>query len=154
MKDFETSGLDAAANSIVEVGLLDDAGARFQTVVCPPVFVEGPAVHGIPNDELAQGPDFAEAFSRMRGFIENLLDASADESGQHLLERPVALIAAHNGRKFDFPFLASELYKQNMNFFALGTWLYADCHYCSRHAILRLTSARVGHSTIAFVSKR
>ena len=97
MKDFETSGLDSSVNSIVEIGLLDDAGARFQTVVCPPVFVEGPAVHGIPNEELAKGPCFAEAFSRMRGFIENLLDTSVDESGQHLLERPVALIAAHHG---------------------------------------------------------
>ena len=49
VKDFETSGLDPSVNNIVEIGLLDDAGARFQTVVCPPVFVEGPAVHAIPN---------------------------------------------------------------------------------------------------------
>ena len=54
-KDFETSGLDLAGNNIVEIGLLDDSGARFQTVVCPPVFVDGPAVHGISNEELAEG---------------------------------------------------------------------------------------------------
>ena len=118
--------MDPSANNIVEIGLLDDDGARFQTVVCPPVFVEGPAVHGIPNEELAQGPDFAEAFARMRAFIEYLLDMAVDASGQRLLERPVALIAAHNGRKFDFPFLASELYKKNMDLFVLGTWLYVD----------------------------
>ena len=27
-KDFETSGLDLAGNNIVEIGLLDDSGAR------------------------------------------------------------------------------------------------------------------------------
>ena len=32
--DFETSGLDAVVNSIVEIGVLSD-GAIFQTVVCP-----------------------------------------------------------------------------------------------------------------------
>ena len=51
---------------------------------------------------------------------------AADANGQRLLGRPVALIAAHNGREFGFPFLASELYKQNMNFFALGAWRYVD----------------------------
>ena len=118
--------MDPTVNNIVEIGLLDDAGVRFQTVVRPPVFVEGPAVHGISNEELAQGPDFAEAFARMRAFIEYLLDMTVDASGQRLLQRPVALIAAHNGCRFDIPFLASELYKKSMSFFASGTWRYVS----------------------------
>ena len=69
----------------------------------------------------------------MRAFIENLLDMAVDASGQRLAERPVALSAAHNGRKFDFAFLASELYKQNMNLFVLGTWLYVDTIEIARH---------------------
>ena len=97
--DFETSGLSVSTDNIVEIGLLESAGARFQTVVCPSFFIDsGPAVHGISNQELAQGPSFAVAFSRMCAFIENLLNMAVDEGGQRLIDRPVALIAAHNGK--------------------------------------------------------
>ena len=124
--DFETSGLDVVANSIVEIGVLENDGAAFQTVVCPPVFVEGPAVHGISNEELAEGPCFAEAYERMRRFIENLLDMAVDRGGHRLIDRPVALIAAHNGQKFDFRFLASELAKRNIDVTGLTSWFYCD----------------------------
>ena len=33
--DFETSGLDVVANNIVEIGVLENESAAFQTVVCP-----------------------------------------------------------------------------------------------------------------------
>ena len=133
--DFETSGLSVSADNIVEIGLLESAGARFQTVVCPPVFVETPPpVHGISDQELREGPSFAEAFSRMCDFIENLLDMAVDEGGQRMVDpRPVALIAAHNGKKFDYPFLLSEVYKRNIDISILTTWLYCDTLDIARH---------------------
>ena len=38
--DFETSGLDVVAKHIVEIGVLENESAAFQTVVCPPIFVK------------------------------------------------------------------------------------------------------------------
>ena len=115
--DFETSGLSVCTDNIVEIGLLENDGARFQTVVCPSFFIDsGPAVHGISNQELAQGPSFAVAFSRMCDFIQNLLDMAVDEGGQRLIDRPsMALIAAHSGKNSDYPFLLSEVYKRNID---------------------------------------
>ena len=99
--DFETTGLDIGEDSIVEIGLLEDAGACFQTVVCPPAFGDdGTAVHGISNAELAEGLGFVEAFSRMASFVDGLLDMSVDATGAHIVEvRPAALIVAHNGKR-------------------------------------------------------
>ena len=55
--DFETSGLSVTGDFIVEVGLLEHANhAVFSSVVCPPVFGEGPNVHGIEDSELKEGP--------------------------------------------------------------------------------------------------
>ena len=54
--DFETSGLSVTGDFIVEVGLLEHANhAVFSSVVCPPVFGEGPNVHGIEESELKEG---------------------------------------------------------------------------------------------------
>ena len=126
--DFETSGLDLGLDSIVEIGLLEEAGACFQTVVRPVVFrEEGTAVHGISNSELAQGPDLAEAFSRMSSFVEALLDTSLDSTCTRVADvRPVALIVAHNGKSFDFPFLVSELYARGIDPSSLSRWRFAD----------------------------
>ena len=54
--DLETTGLNVLKNHIVELALLNDlSSAVYSTVVCPPVFAEGPTVHGIPDDELCEG---------------------------------------------------------------------------------------------------
>ena len=126
--DFETSGLDLGLDSIVEIGLLGDSGACFQTVVRPRVFGnEDAAVHGISNNELLQGPDFAEAFSRMSSFVEGLLDMSLDSTCTRISDvRPSALIVAHNGKSFDVPFLVSELYTQGIDPACLSRWRFAD----------------------------
>ena len=57
--DYETTGLDVVNDHVVEVGVVTESGACFSTVVCPPVLAQGPAVHGIPNAELIEGPSFA-----------------------------------------------------------------------------------------------
>ena len=76
-------------------------------MVCSPVLIERPAVHGISNDELLAGPTFGEAIQRMLSFVEgsceSLLednfDSSDDEVAQPVLkEKPVqVIICSHNG---------------------------------------------------------
>ena len=125
--DFETTGLDILEHHIVEIGVVSsDSGACFSTVVCPPKFVVNDElpVHGIPDDELREGPPFGEAFHRLHRFCEHIVETSVvnetdDEvcdSPDHDAARPPVLretppgviICAHNGTKFDFPFLCSE----------------------------------------------
>ena len=79
----------------------------FSTVVCPPAFGDGPNVHGILDEELREGPSFAEAFKRLFRFCENVAesavcdDASSeeDEVTPTILKEspPRILIVAHNG---------------------------------------------------------
>ena len=116
--DFETSGLDIFSDHIVEFGLLCENGECFSTVCCPPVMTPGPHVHGISNEELCLGPPFVIAFARMVHFIECLLLVSIDsedessEDGElpttRFKEQVEVILVAHNGYKFDFPFLLSE----------------------------------------------
>ena len=79
--DLETTGLNLASDSIVEIGLWIPGSAAFSTVVRPPVLAEEPGVHGIPNAELLEGPSFTLAFRRMTTFLQNAIDmACADNS--------------------------------------------------------------------------
>ena len=122
--DFETSGLDVIGHHIVEIGMLCENGACYSTVVCPPVFSEEVPVHGISNEELRQGPFFVDAFRRMHRFCNNLVemaltpdDSSGDEAATESLREgpPNILVCAHNGMKFDFPFLCSECLRNDID---------------------------------------
>ena len=62
--DLETSGLGILTDNIVEIGVVDEYGATFSTVVRPPTLPAGPTVHGIDESELQQGPTLACAFER------------------------------------------------------------------------------------------
>ena len=105
--DFETTGLDVLQDHIVEIGVLSEHSECFSTVVCPPVFGNGPNVHGILEEELREGPSFAEAFKRLLRFCENVAesavcdDASSeeDEVTPTILKEspPRILLVAHNG---------------------------------------------------------
>ena len=130
--DLETDSLDCLSGRIVEIaGALEDSSCVFSTVVNPgPVaYPEQPSVHGIAHDELLEGPCFAEAFRRFSAFLRyaslSALDAEDDsEDDQHgaTAMKPDldVMIVAHNGVKFDFPFLLSECYRARLplDFFA------------------------------------
>ena len=138
--DFETSGLDIFSDHIVEFGLLCETGECFSTVCCPPVMTPGPHVHGIANEEVSLGPPFVIAFERMVRFINELLlitvegamesDASSQEEllPVRFKERPPEVVlVAHNGYKFDFPFLLSECHRNSIDWSAaLGDWKLVD----------------------------
>ena len=133
--DFETSGLDIFADHIVEFGLLCSSGECFATVCCPPTMTPGPHVHGIENDELAKGPCFEEAFTRMVQFVEwrLMLSMESDDSSEDEIpatrfkdERPSPVMVAHNGRGFDFPFLLSECQRNNLDWSLMASWMYVD----------------------------
>ena len=133
--DFETSGLDVLSDHIVEIGLLSEHGQCFSTVVRPPVLKPGPHVHGIDNEELSQGPWFCDAFARMLDFVRHLqlIDMEASDTSEDELPTarfkhpaPEILLVAHNGRKFDFPFLLSECHRNELVWDDVVTWVFVD----------------------------
>ena len=122
--DLETSGLDVTRDLVEEIAATvapaDPAalGACFSTVVSgAQTSANEPAVHGIAPAEIAQGPNFSEAWARFVSFAEGLIDLSLlDDSGdthdseddgspgppRTLSEPPEMLVVAHNGvRRWD-----------------------------------------------------
>ena len=111
-------------DSIVEVGVVSEHGAVFSTVVRPPATHDkaacGSCVHGIQPEELLAGPDFSTAYARMVAFLEHLQvstvapddsDSDADEPRvvRSYGDPPRIVLVAHNGFRFDFAILASEV---------------------------------------------
>jgi len=136
--DLETNSLDVLSGRIVEVGaLIHGSYGKFSTVVhpgsdsCPDVT----AVHGIPHDELLSGPCFAEAFGRLDAFL-RYASLSVPESDGDSDDDPVSaaamkqdldiMLVAHNGAKFDFPFLLCECLRAGFGSSAMAGWMYAD----------------------------
>ena len=117
--DLETTGVDVTQDRIVELAALHAptdhrlAGGSYSTTICvdPQILQERGAeaaeVHGISDDEIAQGPDFAEAWARFLQWTDALLNTSVKEDdwdtdedeprAPQLTELPVLLLAAHNG---------------------------------------------------------
>lgn len=138
--DLETSGLSVLTDHIVEIGAIDAKGVVFSTVVNPLVTSNGPAVHGISDAELLEGPTFPEAFPRLVRFLESLAEnafSSDDESSStELLEEPRLphvravtpdiVLVAHNGMKFDFPFLLSQCYRSQIPLLIFAKLKYVD----------------------------
>ena len=126
MLDLETSGLDVTRNLVVEIAACEvpshhaALGACFSTVVSgAQASANVPAVHGIAPAEIAQGPDFSEAWARFVAFADGLIDSSLQEESSDSeddgsprpprppSEPPDILIVAHNGMRFDFAMLDS-----------------------------------------------
>ena len=136
--DLETTSLDVLSGRIVEVGaLIHGSHCMFSTVVHPGrgVCPDDAAVHGIPHDELLSGPCFSVAFGRLDAFL-RYASLSVLESDGDSDDDPVAAAAmkqelditlvAHNGAKFDFPFLLCECLRAGLGSSAMSGWMYAD----------------------------
>ena len=144
--------MSVLTDHIVEIGAVDAQGVVFTTIVNPLVTSSGPAVHGISDSELLEGPTLGDAFPRLVYFLESLADnaLSLDEGDSSLelpgeptlphmkTEIPDIVVVAHNGIKFDFPFLLSECFRCNL---ALG--FFAKLKYVDSLSIVRAMDARV-----------
>jgi DNA polymerase III epsilon subunit-like protein len=136
--DLETNSLDVLSGKIVEIGaLVDGSRNMFSTVVHPghDASLDDASVHGIPHQELLSGPCFAEAFGRLEHFLRyaslSVLESDDDSEDDRLpavgmqQNLDVALVA-HNGAKFDFPFLLSECLRVGLGPAAMSSWIYVD----------------------------
>ena len=124
----------------MEIGLVGENGACFATVVRPPCVPSEPecsnSVHGIPAAELEAGPEFLTSFVRMVAFLEHLQVSTVEHDSDSDAEPrdiktysdppPRLLLVAHNGMKFDFPMLASEVFRSGADFKPLQRWLFVD----------------------------
>ena len=137
--DLETSSLDPLGGSIVEIGsLICDSGSVFSTVVKPrrSLPADPCAVHGISHNELLQGPSFATAFGRFARFLDFASlsvpeEADSDSDDARSPSRSMAqgvdvALVAHNGRAFDFPFLASACLRTGVGISSMAQWSYVD----------------------------
>ncbi len=113
--DLETSGLDVSRDLVVEIAATEVPcdteayGASFATVVSGVQSTgEAPGVHGIEQDDIAQGPNFEDAWRRFVAFADGLLNLALQEESddsdaefsprprQPPFEPPKILIVAHN----------------------------------------------------------
>ena len=136
--DLETNSLDVLTGKVVEIGaLIEGSCFTFSTVVNPgqDESIDQPSVHGIPASELLSGPSFSEAFWRFDAFLRHaslsVLDAEDDSEDDQQTATAMKpdqdiLIVAHNGMKFDFPFLLSEAMRAGIGPGVMATWVYVD----------------------------
>ena len=137
--DLETNSLDVLTGKIVEIGaLVHGSRSMFSTVVHPGLgaALGDSSVHGISHEELLSAPSFPEAFVRLDEFLRyaslSVLESDDDvsEDGRSPAvtmkqDLQVALVA-HNGAKFDFPFLLSECMRSSVGPAAMSSMIYVD----------------------------
>ena len=125
---------------IVEVGIVSEHGACFSTVVRPPAVPTETdcdnSVHGIPAAELRGGPEFKIAYTRMISFLEHLQVSTArledsDSEAEPCMttsydDPPQILLVSHNGLKFDFAILASEVMRSKSDYLPLQRFGYVE----------------------------
>jgi DNA polymerase III epsilon subunit-like protein len=95
-------------------------------------------IHGILPEEIAQGPDFANAFGEFVSFVDRQQkialetdNESEDEEEAPDMPRiaevpPRIVIVAHNGVKYDFAMLLCECERNKLPWGRMGEWLFVD----------------------------
>jgi len=120
--DVETTGLDPAADRIVEIAVLSSRGRRilgqYHTLVNPgrPIPIEVQKLHGITDDMVEFSPRFAEVADRVSAMLEGtvlvshnapfdtgFLEAEFQRAGKALQRLPVLDTLALARRHFQFP---------------------------------------------------
>ena len=148
--DLETTGVDVSYDRIVELAASQGQerahlpGANFAEVVHVPEDIrraEGAQaaarVHGIPDDEIAQGTSFPESWARFLSFtdacLNNVIHESDVESEDELplyprppTRPPSLILAAHNGVRFDFAVLLFECHRHGVRATPFRHWFFID----------------------------
>ena len=139
--DLETSGLLVLADEIVEVGAVAHrSGARFASTVRPNQLpgAKASTVHGVGVEELAESPTFEDVFLRFAEFLDKLIlnavetseSDSSQQSNAHMLKlkdpAPRIFLAAHDGQKFDFPFMINEALRCGIPLWHFEKWAFVD----------------------------
>ena len=149
--DLETTGVDVSRDRVVELAASQGQeaahlpGASFAEVVHVPEEIrrtEGAQaaarVHGIPDDEIAQGTSFPESWARFLAFTEACLNNVISESGDDESEDelplyprpptcpPSLVLAAHNGARFDFAVLLFECHRHGLRTTPFRHWFFVD----------------------------
>lgn len=151
--DLETTGTDIGSARILELaGCHAQSDARFlgggfsSLVQVDPTILDlesskqAETVHGISPQEVATlGVEFHLVWQEFLEWTEKLLNScvadttsdSEEESGEAAARQPqlvdaVLLLVAHNGFKFDFPFLIIELIRNRLSLASLESFLFAD----------------------------
>ena len=118
-------------------------GSSFSTVVRVDQTIlrerggEAAEVHGISEEEIAEGPSFVEAWALFLQWIDGLLNTavlesdgdSSDEDAhppQVPEQPPKVMLAAHNGNRFDFPLLLCEVMRHRLPCTPFEDWLFVD----------------------------
>ena len=147
--DLETTGVTIAEDRIVELaavqilpgnlpGCVFSATVFVETEILETRGKEAARVHGIGQTEVAISPTFPEVWQAFRSFIDSLSNFhlqdlssdSDDDDPTELLtvseERPVVLIGAHNGIKFDFAMLLFECHRHDLDMSVFEEWVFVD----------------------------
>ena len=152
--DLETTGV-TMSDRVVEFAAMHCpqdvrfSGGCFSTVVKvdPEYLAQGraaAAVHGISDEEIAQGEAFPIVWQRFLAWLDNVLNSavvedwdSDDEPTPATLKTdPKLLIAGHNAVNFDLPLLMAECLRHGLSCGCFEQWLFMD----TLHAV---QSARV-----------
>lgn len=146
--DLETTGVDLARDRIVELAATQDIceGSHFSTLIHVEESVlmaresEASSVHGIAKEEILAAPNFVAAWAMFLHWLEMISnsaieDASDSEGDAPAPPRPcteetVILFAAHNGIRFDFPFLLMECRRHGISWAPFETFLFVDTYVC------------------------
>lgn len=125
--DIETTGLSRQKERIIEIALRDLHGGQnsvFQTLVNPGKFVKNAYIHGI-RSNMVNRPDvprFEELIPILLKYIK-----SRQRDGKQVI------LVAHNGRRFDVPFLISEFQRCSVEI--PQDWLFLDTLYIARQLV-------------------
>jgi len=149
--DLETTGVDLARDRIVELAATQDIchGSNFSTLIHVEESVltaresGASSVHGIEREEILAAPDFVVAWGMFLHWLEmisnNAIEDASDSEGdvpaqpQPCDKEIVILLAAHNGIKFDFPFLLIECRRHGISWMPFETFLFVDTYVCMQH---------------------
>ena len=134
--DLETSGLSPNNHRIIEVAAQGAASGRtFATLVNPGAGMAlSPKIVGLTgiSDAAVHAPSVPD-FSRAAVAFQEFVAAEAAAAGPGAGDAAEVCLVAHNGRKFDVPFLAAEFRRAGLEL--PPEWTFFDSYLFSRDAL-------------------